>query len=245
VFTQKTNLKVKNEEKHIRVELTDNQRGKIKDVMARYRVEKSAKTIGAAARRDAEMYRIVHDDSFADNSKAGEIVRLMKESHDGEKAVIHVQGIKALESTKARLESEFGAGTVVMIKGQDEGSSKAEIDRAKKAFNDKSSPVRFIIGTKSMEEGHNLTNGTVNFHLDQPDSHASVDQRNKRTYRRGQDKDVTSYTMSGNNPWDIRKEAIIRRKKRESSILGNPQEIEGMDGTGFLSYLNKAEQGED
>ena len=35
---------------------------------------------------------------------------------------------------------------------------------------------------------------------------------------------------------------LIKRKKREMGILGNPQEIEGMDGTGFLAYLNMAEK---
>jgi len=211
-------------------------------VMTTYRAEKEANKIGAAARRDADMYRVVHNDAEADNSKAGEIVKIMRQSHVGEKAAVHVTGLNAMHSTKKRLEREFGKGSVVAVSGQPPYDGVEHIRDAKAAFNDHDSPVKFIIGTKSMESGHNLQGGTVNFHLDQPMTFAAKDQREKRTFRKGQGKNVKTYTLSGHNPYDLRMEDIVKRKKRETEIMGNPQEIEGMDGSGFLSFLNKYEQ---
>jgi len=242
IYTQKSALPVNHTAEHKRVPLTSNQRTRLRDVMATYRKEREAGKIGAAARRDANMYRIVHDDAEADNSKAGEIVKVMRESHVGEKAAIHVTGVNALKSTMARLQREFGKDSVVAIMGEPPYDGVEHVRNSKAAFNDPDSPVRFIIGTKSMEAGHNLQGGTVNFHLDQPMTFAAKDQREKRTYRKGQKKDVKTYTLSGQNPHDLRMEDIIKRKKRETEILGNPQEIEGMDGTGFLSYLNRFEK---
>ena len=241
-FTQKNDLPVEHTHEHIRVPMTKNQRDGLRDTMKKYRVEKDAKSPGAAARRDAAMYKIVHNDAESDNSKAGEIVRLMRDSHPGEKAVIHVTGVQALHSTMKRLQREFGADSVKAIMGSAPYDSAAHIERAKIDFNNPDSPVKFLIGTKSMEAGHNLQGGTVNFHLDQPMTFAAKDQREKRTYRKGQNKNVKTYTLSGNNPYDLRMEDIVKRKKRETEILGNPQEIEGMDGTGFLSFLNRFEK---
>ena len=240
--TERSTLKVKQHKETIRVNMTPNQKGRLREVMDKYREERAAGKIGAAARRDANMYRIVHNDAMADNSKAGEIVKRMKTDHPGEKAIVHVQGIQALRSTQDRLEKEFGKGSVVVIMGEGPESEVAAIRKAKADFNDPDSGVQFILGTRSMEEGHNLTKGTVTFHLDQPNTYAAVDQRDKRSHRRGQDRDTHSYILSGNNPMDLRKEDLISRKKREMGVSGNPQSIEGMDGTGFLSYLNAVEQ---
>ena len=242
MYTQRNNLDVSLDHKKERIPLTKYQRTRMREIMKTYMEEKAEKTIGAAARRDAELYRIVQNDAYAENSKAGRIVDLMKTKHVGEKAVIHVQGIQALESTKQRLEAEFGKGTVAVIKGEGPEANVTAIKKAKTQFNDPDSSIRFIIGTKSMEAGHNLQGGTVVFNLDQPDTFASVDQRIKRAYRTGQDRDVAAYTLSGTNPLDLRQEDLIRKKKREMAILGNPQAIEGFDGTGFLAYLNTAER---
>lgn len=242
MYTQRNNLDVSLDHSKERVPLTKMQRTRMREIMKTYMEEKAAKVPGAAARRDADLYRIVQDDAFADNSKAGRVVDLMKTKHAGEKAVIHVQGIQALESTKQRIEAEFGKGTVAVIKGEGPEANVMAIKKAKTQFNDPDSPIRFIIGTKSMEAGHNLQGGTVVFNLDQPDTYASVDQRIKRAYRTGQDRNVAAYTLSGTNPLDLRQEDLIRKKKREMAILGNPQAIEGFDGTGFLAYLNATER---
>jgi len=242
MYTQKNNLDVTLNHTKERVPLTKYQRERMREIMRTYAEAKAAKVIGAAGKRDADLYRVVQNDAFAHSSKAGRIVETMKNKHPGEKALIHVQGIQALESTKQRLEAEFGQGTVAVIKGEGPESGVNAIKKAKKEFNNPSSPVRFIIGTKSMEAGHNLQGATVVFNQDLPDTYASVDQRIKRAYREGQDRNVTAYTLSGVNPLDLRQEDLIRKKKKEMAIIGNPQAIEGFDGTGFLAYLNAAER---
>jgi hypothetical protein len=122
------------------------------------------------------------------------------------------------------------------------GKRKKSIERIKAEFNDPDGKIRFIVGTKAIEAGHNLqSGGSVTFHLDIPDTYAAFEQRNKRVHRKGQDRDTHTYVLSGFNPLDMRKEDIMETKRREMSILGNPREIEGMDGTGFLGLLNKQE----
>ena len=173
------------------------------------------------------------------------MVDIMNTSHPEEKAVIHVSQpgkpvLKAMESARERLATEFGADSVGVIYG---GTGPGELSKIKEKFNDPGNPMRFIVGTKSLESGHNLqSGGTVTFHLDIPDSQASLNQRTARVFRKGQDKDTTSYVLSGLNPMDMRSEDILETKKKEMGILGNPRDIEAMDDTGFIGMLNKYEE---
>jgi len=113
----------------------------------------------------------------------------------------------------------------------------------KKRFNDPDDPLRFIVGSKSLESGHNLQHGgTVTFHLDIPDSYASFQQRNARVFRKGQDVNTHTYVLSGMNPFDMRGEDIMETKRKEQGILGNPRDVESMDDTGFAGILHKYEQ---
>jgi len=240
IYSQKNAIDVKNSIERLRVPLTPEQRKHYAESERMYREEKSKGLRGATARRDSRNYDIISDGKAGENGKADRIVNIMRENHPGEKAVIHVTRLNALGTCKKRLETEFGKGSVVTVTGS---STRKEVSDAKAAFNDPDNPVKFIIGTKSLEGGHNLQHGgTVTFHLDIPDTYASFDQRNKRIYRRGQDRDVKTYVLSGMNPLDMRKEDILQKKKREMEILGNPREIEGFDEDGFLTLLNKYEQ---
>jgi len=241
-YTQKNALPVKNDIERFRIPLTSDQRQKYAASERTYRDERNKKLPGAAARRDARNYSIVTNGQAENNAKLNHLVTVMKESHEGEKAVIHVQGLNAMRTAKSRLEKEYGAGTVGLIHGE---SLPGEVRKAKAAFNDPENPLKFIIGTKSLEAGHNLQGGgTVTFHLDIPDTYAAFDQRNARIFRKGQDRDTKTYVLSGTNPLDMRKEDIMETKRKEMGILGNPRDIEGMDDTGFLGLLNKYEEAE-
>jgi len=173
------------------------------------------------------------------------MVEVMNELHPGEKAVIHVSRpaspvIKAVETTVARLEQEYGKGVVGVLDGS---TSPGKATELKRRFNDSSDPLRFIVGTKSLESGHNLQGGgTVTWHLDIPDSYAAYQQRNARVFRKGQDKNTTSYTLSGKNPFDMRSEDLMDTKRKEQGILGNPRSVESADDTGFMGILNKYEK---
>jgi len=242
VYTQKNHLPVHNDIEMLRVNLSKRQREMYAQSEDIYRKEKANKRIGASARRDARNYKIIQNTDSQDNAKISKIVDIMRNKHPEEKAVIHVTGLSAMQTAKKRLEQEFGKGSVGLI----HGSSRAnEVRKVKQAFNDPGNPLRFIIGTKSLEAGHNLQGGgTVTFQLDLPDTYASFDQRNKRIYRKGQNKDVKTYVLSGHNPYDMRREDILDTKKREMGLMGNPREIENMDESGFLALMRKYETGE-
>lgn len=246
VYTQNYTLDVKNHTTTVRVPLSAEQRKAYAESERKYRDERNKKVPGASARRDSRNYSIISDGVTGDNAKLNFIVDKMKTNHPGEKAVIHVSrpGVKvteAMRSAKKRLESEFGKGSVGLIYGD---SSTSETERVKAAFNDMDNPLRFIIGTKSLESGHNLqAGGTVTFHLDLPDSAASLDQRDARINRNGQDRDTSTYILSGNNPMDMRSEDIIESKRKEMGTLGNPREVDAMDDTGFIGLLAKYESG--
>ena len=241
VYTQKNHLPVHNDIETLRVNLSKKQRNMYAQSEDVYRKEKANKKIGAAARRDARNYRIIQNTDSQDNAKISKIVNIMRTKHPEEKAVIHVTGLSAMNTAKKRLEQEFGKGAVGLI----HGSSRAgEVQKIKQAFNDPGNPLKFIVGTKSLEAGHNLQGGgTVTFQLDLPDTYASFDQRNKRIYRKGQNKDVKTYVLSGHNPYDMRREDILDTKKREMGLMGNPREIESIDESGFLALMRKYETG--
>lgn len=250
VYTQKNVLPVKNNVVTHRVPLTPDQRKRYAESERQYRADRDAKKPGASAQRDSRNYAIVTNGRSMDNAKLDKMVDIMKNVHPGEKAVIHLSKpgapvINAVKTAVERLEKEFGVGSVGVIQGQGEGSSNAAIGKLKKRFNDPDDPLRFIIGTKSLESGHNLQHGgTVTFHLDIPDSYASFQQRNARVFRKGQDRDTHSYVLSGTNPFDMRGEDIMDTKRKEQEILGNPRDVEAMDDTGFIGLLNKYERQE-
>ena len=244
VYTQKNRLPITNTEETLRVPLTAEQRKAYADSERKYREERDKNVPGAAARRDSRNYAILTSDAAGTNAKVAEIISRMDNVHPGEKAVIHVSRPgapvkRAMESAKRQLEARYGAGTVGTIHGE---TSPGELTRVKAAFNDPDNPIRFIIGTKSAESGHNLQRGgTVNFSLDIPDSAAALGQRNARTARKGQERDTTSYILSGMNPMDMRAEDRIDVTGKEMSILGNPREVSAMDDSGFIGLLNKYE----
>jgi len=248
VYTQKNVLPVENTVVTHRVPLTPDQRRRYAESERKYREDRDAKKPGASAQRDSRNYAIVTNSNSMDNGKLDKMVDIMKNIHPGEKAVIHLSKpgspvIHAVKTAVQRLEKEFGPGCVGVIQGQGEGSSNAAITKLKKRFNDPDDPLRFIIGTKSLESGHNLQHGgTVTFHLDIPDSYAAFQQRNARVFRKGQDRDTHAYVLSGTNPFDMRGEDIMETKRKEQEILGNPRDVEAMDDTGFIGLLNRYER---
>jgi ADP-ribose pyrophosphatase YjhB (NUDIX family) len=244
-YTQKNNLPIKNTVERFRVPLTAQQRKAYAASERLYREERERKVPGAAAKRDSRNYEIVTDSGDQDNAKLTQMVNIMNERHPGGKAVIHVSrpGVpvkKAAATTIARLEREYGKGCCGIIDGDTKAS---EVRKLKKRFNDPDDPLRFIVGTKSLESGHNLQGGgTVTFHLDIPDSYSAFEQRNARVFRKGQNRDTHTYVLSGNNPLDMRGEDILETKRREQGIMGNPRGVSGADDTGFFGLLNKLEK---
>jgi hypothetical protein len=244
VYTQKNKLPIKNNTETIRVPLTPEQRKRYAESERKYKSERDKKRPGASARRDSRNYSIVSNGLSEHNAKAAEITSIMKSKHENDKAVIHASKsggrVKdALKTTAAKLRQEFGPDSVRIIDGD---TSRADIRRFKEEFNDANSSVKFLLGTKSLESGHNLQHGgRVTFHLDIPDSKAALDQRTARVFRKGQQQDTSTYIMSGVNPYDMRSEDLLDRKAKEMGILGNPREVESMDDTGFIGMLNKYE----
>lgn len=242
VYSQKTNLNVKNNINEVKVPLSPEQKSLYRESESKYTRERKAGIKGAGSRRDVRNYDIIHDGivGVGNNSKINQVMKIMDEKHPGEKAVIHVTGRKAIETLKTSLEKKYGEGTVVMIHGD---TSRHQVEEGKKFFNDPDSKVRFMIGTKSLENGHNLQNGgTVTFHLDIPQTYASFDQRNKRIYRRGQNKDTNTYLLVSEAPYDVSRKDILTKKKKEMDIMGNTRHVEGYDESGFLAALNYREQ---
>ena len=245
VFTQKNRLPIENSVQTLRVPMTSVQRKAYAESEKKYREEREKKLPGASARRDSRNYAILADGATDSNAKVDTIIDTMNSSHPGEKAVIHVSQpgkpvLKAMRTAQERLENEFGKGSVGVVHG---GTSPGELNKLKAAFNDPGNPLRFIVGTKSLESGHNLqAGGTVTFHLDIPDSAAAFDQRNARIFRKGQDKDTSTYVLSGLNPVDMRSEDLMLTKRKEMSIVGNPRSVSSNDDSGFLGLLNKYEE---
>ena len=235
IYTQKNNLPVKLTTKKIRVDLGDEQVRAYSQSEEVYRKERDAKVRGAAKRRDERNYQIIHDGDPKTNSKFKYIPDTL-DNHIGEKAVIHTVGKAPMFSMKKALEVKYGKGSVKLIYGD---STKTQVENAKKDFNNLDSKVKFLVGTSALEAGHNLQGGTVTFHLDIPNTYASMEQREKREYRKGQDKDVTSYVVSSRSPLDMRREDIVATKKKEMAIMGNSRQIEGLDEDGFLAILNQ------
>ena len=244
VYTQKNSLPVNNTVDTHRVPLTPEQRKKYAESERLYRQERDSGVKGAAARRDVRNYEAVTAGESANNAKMNRLVDIMNSKHAGEKAVIHVSRpgspvLKAIQTTVDRLEKEYGKGTVGVIEGD---SGPGAVTELKRRFNDPNDPLRFIVGSKSLESGHNLQHGgTVTFHLDIPDSYASFQQRNARVFRKGQDRDTSSYVLSGLNPFDMRGEDLMETKRKEQGILGNPRSVDAMDDTGFIGILNRYE----
>ncbi|KKN30948.1 hypothetical protein LCGC14_0829010 [marine sediment metagenome] len=244
VYNQKNAMDIKNEINEVRVKMTPEQRKAYKESERVYATEKlqERKRMGSAGRRDSRNYDIIHRMDSDANGKINFIVDKMDNVHSREKAVIHVTRIESMKTMQSVLNKKYGAGSAELIHGN---TSKAQVEETKKKFNDPGDKMRFLIGTKSLENGHNLQyGGTVTFHLDVPQTYASFDQRNKRVYRRGQDKDVTTYLLVSDSPFDIGREDILSTKKRETEILGNPRAIEQMDDTGFMAILNGLEKEE-
>lgn len=241
-YSQSYTLPVKNNASEITVKLTPEQKTLYKKSEDRYTKERGEGKVGAAARRENRNYDIIHDGMAKSNSKANAIIDQMEANHPGEKAVVHVYRRKALRTATETLEKKYGKGSVVVIHGD---TSKKQADDYKKKFNDPGSKVKFLLGTKSLEAGHNLQHGgTVTFHLDVPVSAAARDQRNARTHRKGQTKDTTSYMLRSDTPFDMSKIDNMERKEREMGILGNPRHLEANDDSGFMSILNSMERGE-
>lgn len=238
VYSQKMDLPVKNTIETRRIPLTKDQRRRYAESERLYGEERGKGMAGAAARRDSRNYAIIQDQDFTESGKLDEVISIFEKEAPTAKAALHVFGREAMETTRKALEAKFGRGCAVTINGD---SSQTEVERAKKAFNDPDSPVRFIVGTKSLESGHNLQGGTYTIHLDQPDTWKSFEQRTKRVYRRGQTHDTNTIVLSGTNPYDIRREDLLKRKRGETEILGNPREIEAYDDTTFLGLLNRHE----
>ena len=240
-YTQKTELGVKNHISEVKIDMTSEQKKKYKESEKLYVQEKNSandkKRKAAASRRESRNYLILHNGpDLGTNSKMNQMMNIMEESHPGEKAVIHAYRRKAISTAKRELEKKHGKGTVGIIHGD---TSRGEVDRVKAAFNDPENPMRFLIGSKSLETGHNLQHGgTVTFHLDIPNTAAAFDQRNKRIYRKGQTKDTSTYILRSKTPFDMSKMDIMERKKREMSILGNPRSIEMNDESGFMAMMN-------
>jgi hypothetical protein len=245
VYTQKNQLPVENKINTLRVPMSTEQRSAYAASERQYREERDNKLPGASARRDSRNYSILSNGFTSENKKVDTIIDTMKKSHPGEKAVIHVSQpgkpvLKAMKTTHERLVKEFGKGSVGTIHG---GTSPGELTKIKAAFNDPGNPLRFIIGTKSLESGHNLqAGGSVTFHLDIPESAAAFDQRNARVFRKGQDKDTSTYVLSGVNPMDMRSEDLMATKRKEMNIIGNPRSVTALDDEGFLGMLNKYEE---
>jgi len=238
-YTQKMALPNKNNIEEVRVKLTPTQRKLYRQSEQKYTIDREKGIRGAAARRDSRNYDIIHDGNPKTNGKLDYIINTMETKHKGEKAVVHVYRRKALGAVKKSLEMQYGEGTVGVIHGD---TSKTQADAAKANFNNPDSKIKFLIGTKSLENGHNLQmGGTVTFHLDVPNTYAAFDQRNKRIYRRGQDRDVATYLISSDTPFDFGREDILQTKKKEMSILGNPRAIEEYDEDGFLTMLNQVQ----
>jgi len=195
----------------------------------------------AAGRRESRNYDIVHN-GFGkfENSKMDSIVNKMDTDHPGEKAVIHCYRKNAIRTAVKKLEGKYGKGSVAVIDGD---SSRGHVSKTKAAYNDPSSKLKFLIGTKSVEAGLNLQHGgRVTFHLDVPMDEASKDQREGRQFRRGQSQDCHSYMLVTETPFDINKVDMMERKGREMKILGNPSSVEAKDESGFLSMLNSVEK---
>jgi hypothetical protein len=244
MYSQDYALPIKNNTQTLRIPLSASQRKKYAESERIYKEARNSGVKGAAAQRDSRNYAIITDGGAMENAKVSKMIDIMEQSHKGEKAVIHVSrpGVpikKAMKTAIGQLESKFGKGSVGVIDGD---SSAAELRKVKAAFNDPGNPMRFIIGTKTLESGHNLQGGgTVTFHLDIPDSYAALQQRDARVFRKGQDKDTSSYVLSGTNPMDMRSEDLLDTKQKEMGILGNPREVEALDDTGFLGMLKKYE----
>lgn len=244
MYSQDYTLPVKNNTQTLRIPLSASQRKAYAESERKYRDARNKGVRGAAAQRDSRNYGIITDGGAIENAKVSKMIDIMETSHAGEKAVIHVSrpGVPikaAMKTAIGQLESKFGKGSVGVIDGN---SSAAEIRRVKAAFNDPGNPLRFVIGTKTLESGHNLQGGgTVTFHLDIPDSYAALQQRDARIFRKGQNKDTHSYLLSGTNPMDMRSEDLLDTKQKEMGILGNPRDVEALDDTGFLGMLRKYE----
>lgn len=257
LFEQRNPLKIKHNEVEHKVDLSDRQMQRFREINTRYTEEKRAaqssgdqkRMSAASSRRDSAIYNALYDEG-PDNPRAQKVIDLLEQNHQGESAIIHVRNKSALRSVKDALERKYGKGCVGIIIGSGSGGAAVEGEEAplvkqkhedvKKDF--ASGKIRFIIGTSALSTGHNglQKRAAVQFNYDLPMTYAEYGQRVARLARTGQERDVTTYNLSSDHAMDVQARDIVRKKKAKHEMLGNPSEVGQYDESGFHTQLERA-----
>lgn len=255
LFEQRNPLKIKHFEKEHKVNLSEKQMARFREINAIYTREKeAAKASGdpnaqsaASSRRDNMIYNALYDEG-PDNPRAQALVDTIEKNHPGEPAIVHFRNKSALRSVKAALEAKYGKGCCGVIIGSTTATAEAGEDPLVKQKHEDvkkdfaAGKIRFILGTSALSTGHNGLQKTarVQFNYDLPQTYAEYGQRVARLARTGQDNDVTTYNMSSDHAMDVQARDIVMRKKAKHEMLGNPSEVGQYDESGFHTQLERA-----
>ena len=245
-YSQGYKLKPKLYEHHIKTEVSNEQRNKLKKIQEEYALANLKGNKNASAKRDIDLWRNTHLTGGLNNPKFRAIVDDISKNRKDQKGLLFFSQGAATEGVKQyakQLNKVFGEGTAADVSSN---TSATQLKRLKAKINDPIDPLRFLIGTETLSTGHNLQGATFIHHVDIPQSKAQSDQQEARVYRKGQENDVTSVFFQSADPNDINKQFNFMKKTKESELIGNESAVAGIDDSGFGSLvynmLNKKEK---
>lgn len=188
--------------------------------------------------RDSHLWRAAYMSGGRENPVYKTVVSEARKYIDnGEKGLIFFsQGPsrEASEQYARQINQDMGAEVAAHINS---GVKPAKVEKLKARINDPDDPLKILVGTDSLATGHNLQGASFVVKVDPNISSAQADQQNARSYRNGQDKDVSIINIRSNDPNSINKRYNLRKKGRESDLMGNPSHIAARAESGFGSIL--------
>ncbi len=244
-YAQGYTIDAKKTETRIDANMTPEQRRETKRIMAEYKEMQERGAQGASGRRDIELWKVSNLQGGRNNPKFRKLAEDAREFIDASPSnkglVFLSQGASkgGADQYAKQLEQEFGKGSAAAITGS---TSAARMRQLKAQYKDPNSPLKFLVGNESLSTGHNLQSGSRIWKVDTPVSKAQDDQQNARAHRNGQTQDVDVRYLQSDNPNDINKRYLFEKKGREAEIMGNPNHVDGKEGSGFGSLLRHYER---
>ena len=262
-YEQHYTLGVKKKTRRVSIKSSTEQRKEYKKIMGAHREAQEKKVQGASSTRDVDLWKASNLGGGKNNPKLQRLVQELDTLPVGDKALVflsqgptvdaskqyanqinEVKGMTGIEKTprgKVIVDHRYAVDISSDTKRSDVKMMKAAINGNPEAM--KIYPnLKVIVATNALATGHNITGATTVFKVDTPLSQAQDDQQSARSYRNGQTRDVEVVYFEGDDPNDINKRYNLRKKGRESELVGNPSSV-GLTGddSGFGAHLRQVE----
>lgn len=185
--------------------------------------------------RDAKHNHTVNNINVEDHPK----VLAMKErlaKHEGEKVIAFATNLFAVETMAKGLGLKKEEYRVI------DGSTPKHVrNEYAKEINDPKSPVRHLLCTDAANFGLNVQGASVVVNYDLTDTFANHWQRIARSFRRGQQRNVSVYNLRTKSRYERRGQEILDKKRGEQHLV---ESLHKTDPSGlhklFSEYLQEA-----